>query len=164
MRFLRQSALALLALLFLATGPLPTARAEGSAAAPAVSAEIPTTNAEIRAWYNRQVEVIPALNTQWITEGLSAEARARKAADIRHHARLQARAYMPNKAEVADLQARDQKKYGNPDGPTFESLVDGARGRGLTGDAVYEDIIRSSSRTDAGYNERFGVKPKPASP
>lgn len=119
---------------------------------------VPKTNAEIRQWYNDEVNKIPALNEQWIAEGLSVEERAKRAQEIRHHARVEARVMMPNKQEVVDLQARDQEKYGNPDGPTFEYLVEKNRSKGLQGDAVYEDIIGSSNRTNKEYNEKFGVK------
>lgn len=116
------------------------------------------TNEEIRQWYNDTVDKIPALNEQWKKEGLSAEERAKKAQEIRHHARIEARSMMQNKQEVAELQARDKEKYGNPDGPTFEYLVEKNRLKGLQGDAVYEDIIGSSNRTNKEYNEKYGVK------
>lgn len=128
----------------------------------APTANPPRTNAEIRQWYNDQVATIPVLNEQWLKQGLSAEARARKAQEIRHGARIQARAYMQNPDEVADLQKRDMQVYGNPDGPTFEQLVSKNRNRGLQGDAVYEDIVGSSNRTNADYNKRFNVKPQGA--
>ena len=133
----------------------------GSVAAPstAVSQYIPHSNAEIRQWYNDQVAVIPELDRQWIKQGLSAEQRASKAQEIRHHARIQARAYMQDKAEVADLQKRDKEKYGNPDGPTFAYLVQQNRNKGLKGDAVFEDIIGSANRTNAEYNAKFMVQP-----
>lgn len=122
------------------------------------------TNEEIRQWYNDQVAVIPALNEQWKKDGLSAEERAKKAHEIRHHARVKAREFMQNKQEVAELQARDQEKYGNPDGPTFEFLVEKNRLKGFQGDAVYEDIIGSSNRTNKEYNEKYGVKKEGQSP
>ena len=71
---------------------------------------------------------------------------------------------MQNKQEVIDLQARDQEKYGNPDGPTFDYLVEKNRKKGLEGDAVYEDIIGSSNRTNQEYNEKFGVKKEVKTP
>lgn len=120
---------------------------------------VPRTNAEIRQWYNDQVAPIPTLNEQWLKQGLNAEQRARKAQEIRHHARVQARAYMQDKNEVADLQARDKEKYGNPDGPTFDYLVAANKKKGLTGDAVFEEIIGSSNRTNAEYNAKFNVTP-----
>ena len=119
---------------------------------------IPQTNAEIRAWYNRQVVIIPALTEQLSREGATAEERAKLAYDIRHRARMYARLLMPDKDEVELLRQRDVKKYGNPDGPTFAYLVEKNQEKGLEGDAVYEAIIESSSRTSAEYNARFGIK------
>ena len=60
-----------------------------------------------------------------------------------------------------ELRARDQQKYGNPDGPTFTQLVNKARTDGLQGDAVYESIIGSSQRTDEKTNQKLGVSSKP---
>ena len=136
----------------------PTLAAD-AAAVSAQAQATPRTDGEIRQWYNDQVATIPTLDQQWRQQGLSAEARARKAHEIRHDARLRARSFMQDRQAVADLQARDQEKYGNPDGPTFEYLVDRNREKGLTDDAAYEDIVGSSRRTDRGYNEKFNVRP-----
>lgn len=125
----------------------------------AATSAVPKTNNEIRQWYNDQVAPIPALNEQWIKQGLSVEQRARKAQEIRHAARIKAREYMQDKSEVADLQARDTEKYGNPDGPTFEYLVANNKKKGMTGDDVYEDIIGSANRTNAAYNAKYNVTP-----
>lgn len=169
MRNLRACGLAFLAFLALLTigigfPPVQAADVAQSVASAQNDSAAPQTNAEIRLWYNAQVAVIPALNQQWLKDGLSIETRARKAFDIRHSARLKAREFMPDKREVADLQARDQEKYGNPDGPTFEHLVQKNRDEGLTGDEVYENIIGSANRTNEGYNKRFGVTPAGRSP
>jgi len=139
----------------------PTAAAETEQKS---ESEKPKTNAEIRQWYNDVVGEIPTLNEKWISEGISVEERAKQAFEIRHNARLEARAMMQNKEEVAALQARDQEKYGNPDGPTFEYLVEKNREKGMEGDAIYENIIGSSNRTNREYNEKFGVKQETQSP
>jgi hypothetical protein len=55
---------------------------------------------------------------------------------------------MADPREVDLLQARDVSQYGNPDGPTFEYLVQQLTNAGLEGDAVYEAIIEGSYRTD----------------
>lgn len=154
-QWLRLALFALLAILAAPALHAETAPASGSAQ----TQQVPQTNAEIRQWYNDQVAVIPKLDAGWIEQGLSPERRARQAYDIRHHARIQARAYMQDKQEVAQLQARDQEKYGNPDGPTFDYLVAQNVRKGLQGAAVYEEIIGSSNRTNAEYNARFNVTP-----
>lgn len=114
----------------------------------------PTTDCEIRKWYNYQVVAIPLINKRWIDKGLTAEQRAQKAFTLRHNARINARYMMPDQEEVKVLQARDQKKYGNPDGPTFTYLVKKLQKKGLNGKALYQSIIKSSSRTDSTYNEQ----------
>ncbi|HJQ25443.1 MAG TPA: hypothetical protein VKA60_16095 [Blastocatellia bacterium] len=63
---------------------------------------------------------------------------------------------MANPAEVELLRARDMSKYGSPDGPTFDFLVERLREAELEGDAVYEAIIDHSYKTDAELNKRLG--------
>lgn len=118
-------------------------------------------NAEIRQWYNEQTAVIPQLNEQWIKDEVSAEERAKRAYGIRHDARIKAREMMQNQEEVKLLRERDMQKYGNPDGPTFDYLVEKNRSKGLTGDDIYEAIIESSKRTNKKYNKKYGVEAKP---
>lgn len=67
-------------------------------------------------------------------------------------ARVNARFMVQNKEEVKKLQARDNAKYGNPHGPTFEYLLKKMRDKGMTTEAGYQSIIDSSSRTDKNYN------------
>ncbi len=105
------------------------------------------SNAQVRAHYHRLIEVIPQKDAQWKQEGVSVEERARRAFQIRHDARLTARAMMSEAAEVELLRKRDLDKYGHPDGPTFEQLVAQQRKKGREGDAVYEAIIESAQRT-----------------
>lgn len=112
-------------------------------------------NGEIRQWYNDQVARIPELDAHWRAEGLSTEERARRAYDVRHEARVGAREMMPDRSQVAALRQRDTQKYGNPDGPTFDQLVETNVERGMTHDEANESIIGSSTRTDDGYNRRF---------
>ncbi len=118
---------------------------------------IPKTNAEIRLWYNHQVVIIPTLNAEWINEGVNAEERAQRAYHIRHTARIHARLLMRDKDEVNDLRERDMKKYGNPDGPTFPYLIEKNCRKGLSGDSIFEEIVKSSSRTSAEFNKRFNI-------
>jgi hypothetical protein len=113
------------------------------------------TNAEIRQWYLEQVSRIPELVRQWTQQGLSVEERARKAWRIRHDTRLQARSMMAEQSEVELVRQRDIKKYGNPNGPTFSSLVEKFREKGYEGDALYEAIIEGASRTDENINRLF---------
>jgi hypothetical protein len=116
------------------------------------------TNEEIRIYYNQVVTTIGPANEKWKQEGLSAEERARRASEIRHNARLTCRAMMTSTEAVEDLRKRDHEKYGNPDGPTFEQLVESAKKKGASGDAVYDGIIASSQRTDEKTNAAYGIK------
>ncbi|ETX05653.1 MAG: hypothetical protein ETSY2_21725 [Candidatus Entotheonella gemina] len=115
------------------------------------------TNAEIRQWYREQVARILDFNRQWITEGYSARERAERAWRIRHDARIEARNMMTEPREVELLQARDMAVYGDPNGPTFEFLVEQARHAGLEEYAIYEAIIDGSYRTNADINRRLGL-------
>lgn len=108
----------------------------------------PKTNAEIRIWYLDRVASIKESNEQWIVDGISPRARAEAAWRIRREARLEARSMMHDPQEVVLLRARDTSQYGNPDGPTFEFLVQRLTNSGLEGNAVYEAIVEGSYRTD----------------
>lgn len=156
-KLLQSGMLVLLALLWFASFGV---WAEGSASAKSASVAVatPSSNSEIRQWYNDQVTIIPTEDKKWQQQGLTPEQRARRAYEIRHGARLTAREFMSNKAEVSALQARDQEKYGNPDGPTFDYLVEQNRKKGMTGDAVYLAIIDSSDRTNAEVNKAYDSK------
>ncbi|WP_404365694.1 RHS repeat-associated core domain-containing protein [Marinobacter sp.] len=113
------------------------------------------SNAEVRTWYNEMVAPIPELDKQWIRHGMGPEARARNAHGIRHDARVKARTLMEDPAEVEMLRARDMEVYQNPDGPTFDYLVEKNRSKGISGDDIYEEIVGSSNRTSKEYNEKF---------
>ncbi|MFT3774436.1 MAG: hypothetical protein QM820_54445 [Minicystis sp.] len=115
-------------------------------------------NGEIRAAYLRMVAAIGPANETWRQENLPAEERAKRAYQMRHDARILARAMMASAAEVEMLRKRDQEKYGSPDGPTFESLVEHERKKGLAGDEIFEAIVKSAQRTDTAVNESFGLK------
>lgn len=112
---------------------------------------------EIRRHYNKMIEAVAAADRARRAQGRPAEERARAAFDTRHDARMTARAMMADRAEVDALRARDQSRYGNPDGPTFELLVEKNRARGLRGDAVFDEIIQSAQRTDEKANEECGI-------
>lgn len=111
----------------------------------------------IRVYYNELVSSIAANNQTLQSEGKSAEERAHAAYDIRHNARLTARAMMASDAAVQALRDRDQEKYGNPEGPTFDDLVKKNQSKGLAGNDVFEEIIKSSQRTDESVNKDCNI-------
>jgi hypothetical protein len=117
-----------------------------------VQISMPNNNCDIRTWYNFQVLAIPQLNNYWITQEIPLEERAHKAYNIRHNARIHARYMMPNQEEVALLQKRDLAKYGNPDGPTFEDLLQKNKDKGMTLKQIHGYIIQTASKTNNSYN------------
>jgi hypothetical protein len=118
-------------------------------------------NAEIRSWYLARVAEIAKLNQQWIARGMSLEERARQAGQIRHDARLRARSMMESSAEIKDLEERDRRLYGSPDGPSFDQLVREGRERGLPADEAYERIIKGARSTNPEVNKRLELKEPP---
>jgi len=111
---------------------------------------------QIRVAYNKTVSQIPSLNKKLLKDGVKVEERAKAAYDIRHKARLEARSKMDGN-KVKFLEERDLKKYKNENGPTFEYLIEKNLEKGYKGDNVYEEIIKSSSRTDSFFNKLFGL-------
>lgn len=114
--------------------------------------DVPRSNCDIRVWYNYQVVAIGRLNERWKANGMSLLDRAKRAYQLRHNARVNGRYMMKDRFEVATLRDRDNKKYGNPDGPTFDYLVNYHRESGFSGDEIYERIIESSARTSPVFN------------
>jgi len=61
---------------------------------------------------------------------------------------------MADPSEVELLKERDIAKFGTPDGPTLDFLIERLKHAGLEGDAIYEAIIDQSYRTDAELDRR----------
>jgi hypothetical protein len=115
------------------------------------------TDRQVRQLYLERVAAIGPKDAEATARGEPAESRARAAFTARHDARMIARAMMQDVAEVELLRTRDRDKYGNPDGPTFEYLVERATQKGLTGDAIYTSIVDSAQQTDAATNKGLGL-------
>lgn len=115
------------------------------------------TDRQVRQFYLERVAAIGPADAAAVTRGDPVETRARTAFTSRHDARMIARAMMQDPAAVAALQDRDRAKYGTPDGPTFEFLVERATKKGLTGDAIYTSIVESAQQTDAATNASMGL-------
>lgn len=64
---------------------------------------------------------------------------------------------MTDPEEVELLRARDVAEYGNPDGPTFEFLVEKLKEAEFEADAVYEAIVEGSYRTNVGVSRKLGL-------
>lgn len=115
------------------------------------------TDRQVRQFYLARVAAIGPADDGARARGDSVETRARTAFAARNEARTIARAMMQDAAAVEALRDRDRAKYGTPDGPTFEYLVDRAAQKGLTGDAVFASIIESAQHTDAATNTSMGL-------
>lgn len=83
--------------------------------------------------------------------------RAERSWQIRHDARRDARSMMADSSEVELLRERDIAKFGSPDGPTFDFLIERLNEAGLAGDAVYEAIIDQACRTDAELDQKLDL-------
>jgi hypothetical protein len=114
-------------------------------------------NGDIRAFYLARVGAIGPANEQWKRESVPAEERARRAYQMRRDARILARVMMKDRAQVEALRRRDQEKYGSPDGPALEWLIEKEKKKGLLGDAIWEAIVESAQRTNTAVNEMFGL-------
>lgn len=139
---------------FTAAGRLPSTLGEVAAAKEKGAT---WSNREIRARYICWAAGIGAQNEQWKSQGLSVEERAKRAYQTRHDARVVSRAMMSSPDEIKALEDRDRAKYGTPDGPTFDWLVKRAEEKGLHGEAVFEEIVTSSQRTDQATNAALGL-------
>lgn len=134
--------------------PRPPSATEASALK---ASGVAWTDPQVRQFYLEQVAAIAGADAELQRAGASAGARARAAFTARHDARMTARAMMQDATAVEALRARDREKYGSPDGPTFEYLVERAQQKGLTGDAIFQSIITSAQRTDAATNRSMGL-------
>jgi hypothetical protein len=55
------------------------------------------------------------------------------------------------------LRQRDIDRYGNPEGPTFQNLLDEARGRGLSEEDALRSIIEDASETNSRTNNYLQI-------
>jgi len=111
-------------------------------------------NYVIRKHYQKEEAKIPALNRGWSRQGLGPEQRARRAFAFRRALRLECRRMMREPAEVKLVCQRDRKKYGDPNGPTFEWLVRHAKETLKTDDlnAIYENIVVTAEKSNRLVN------------
>lgn len=106
------------------------------------------SNMEVRQWYIAHDKTIPSL----LDAAEPIEDQARKAHELRNQYRTQARDMM------ADQGKRRVLDTDSPN-PTFEQMVEHKRKKyGLTGDAVYADIVRSAQTTNTGVNKKMGLE------
>ena len=83
----------------------------------------------------------------------SLEQQARQASGLRNQFRTQARDAMSNRAGADAL-------LGLKPNLTWEQLVKKYSDQGYSGDALYQEIIRVSQRSNVAVNQDLGVFPK----
>ena len=132
----------------------PTSVAEAAALK---ASGVAWTDRQIRQLYLERAAAIGPADVAAVARGDALETRARTAFTARHDARKIARTMMQDADAVAALETRDRAKYGTPDGPSFEWLVERATQKGLIGDAIFTSIIESAQQTDAATNTALGL-------
>ena len=94
-------------------------------------------------------------DAQWLAEGLSLEERARRGHAYRRRARFWARDQGVDAGDAAVLEVRDLEVHGNPEGPSFEELINRGLRKGKSLDAVYLGIIGSAQRSNAEVDAKY---------
>ncbi len=102
-----------------------------------------------RRWYLESEAKIPDI----IDKTKPLEQQARQAFDFRNKFRTQARDAMLNRTGAENL-------FGTKLNMTWEQLVDKYSKRGFSGDTLYEEIIKASTRSNPLVNESLGVFPE----
>lgn len=110
------------------------------------------SEAEARAVYLQGELRMRELNDRLARQGASAEERAKTMFAQRNTLRSWARELMSNRALADQLNATEPHM-------SFEDLVAKYQAKGLTGDALYDAIIESATRSRASVNESLGIDP-----
>ncbi|HET6734020.1 toxin glutamine deamidase domain-containing protein [Mycobacterium sp.] len=111
------------------------------------------SNAETRTVYTTFELRMREVAEHLMREGLGLEERARTLYDLRASLRSWTRALMEDRETAEYLTA-------NEPNPSFEALVERQRKKGLEGDAIFEAIIASATRSRAAVNESLGIDPE----
>ncbi len=107
------------------------------------------SDTETRRWYLDAEAKIPDL----IDRTKPLEQQAKQAFEFRNQFRTQARNAMTNKAGAEGL-------FGSRPNMTWEQIVNKYARRGYSGDALYQEIIKASQRSNADVNNLLAVFPK----
>ncbi len=103
------------------------------------------TKTETREWYEYNVSAIK----EKLDIEASLESQARDALNLRNDLRFKARELMK------DLKDKDSLNEAKPNLSFEEMVIKKWRNKGLLGDDVLRDIIRSASTTNKEVNERY---------
>jgi len=110
------------------------------------------TDAETRTVYTTFELRMREVHEHLLRRGADPEERARTLYGMRAALRSWTRALM------ADRELAEWLNENEPN-PTFEALVERQRQKGREGDAIYEAIIASATRSRASVNESLGIDP-----
>jgi hypothetical protein len=110
------------------------------------------TDAETRTVYTTFELRMRLVHEQLVSSDAGLEEQARALYGMRAELRMWTRSLMENREMAEWLNA-------NEPNPTFEALVERQRKKGLTGDAIYEAIIASATRSRASVNDALGIDP-----
>lgn len=92
------------------------------------------------------------LNEELVRRGVSAEDRARIMFEQRNKLRSWSRELMSDR-QLADYLNANERNL------TFDELVAKNQARGLSGDALYNAIVESSTRSRPSVNDSLGIDP-----
>lgn len=104
-------------------------------------------NRAVRKWYLAHDQKIP----EEIDRTKTLREQAQQACNLRNQNRTRARDLMENQEERKTLDCNDPNK-------TFEELIEKYRAKGLRGDNIYQEILRSATRTRKSVNRKLGLE------
>jgi hypothetical protein len=107
------------------------------------------SDTETRRWYLDAEAKI----TDLIDGTKPLEQQAKQAFELRNQFRTQARAAMSNRTAAQSLEITDSNR-------TWEQIVEKYTAKGFTGDALYQEIIKASTRSRTSINKSLGIFPK----
>ena len=107
------------------------------------------SNFEVRNWYHSHMENIPNL----IDTTKSIEDQAKQAFDMRNRVKFQAREMMN------DVKSRAELDVKSPINTSFnEKVEEKIREKKLTRQQAYEDILRTSKKSNRGVDKKLGLE------
>jgi hypothetical protein len=110
------------------------------------------SNAETRTVYTTLELRMREVSEQLDRDGVGLEERAKTLYGLRASIRTWTRSLMADRETAEYLTA-------NEPNPTFDDLVERQRAKGREGDAIYEAIIASATRSRPSVNESLGIDP-----
>jgi hypothetical protein len=106
------------------------------------------TNEGARLYYNSKLPTIGNAIERWEGRGLSAQSISEKASSLRNTLKLRTRNLMADQATAKSL----------PPIRPYQYYLDKYSAEGLSGDALYNRIIKGSLTPNPGVNAAFGIQ------